>query len=71
MDKNIIAVYINTNRQGGYHMPIGFWYSKEGGTYPVVIFRRPKGIPQADYDNIIAEIKAIWERGTDKISGEK
>ena len=54
-------IYINTNRQGGYKMPIGFWEAKEKGSYPVVIFRRPKYMNEAEYLKLIEEIKKIWE----------
>ena len=42
-------------------MPIGFWEAKEKGAYPVVIFRRPKYMDEAEYLKLIEEIKKIWE----------
>lgn len=54
-------LYISINRHGGYNMPRGFWEMGEKGSYPVVIFRRPKSMKEAEYIYLLEEIQKLWE----------
>lgn len=60
--KEILGLYINTDRHGGYNMPLGFYIRTNSGAYPVVIFRRPKHLDKQEYLELLDIIQKLWEK---------